>query len=114
MTFIGSRLAAVRWRQWRLYPVEFLDPRGNPSTSGYMGTIRETTDYPRAYNIESDPTEEVNVMHTNAWLIAPYQQLINGLTPGASSRRLPCQRTHQFLRMNRVFTISSQRYFNSS
>jgi arylsulfatase len=77
LTFIGDRLVAVRWRQWRMYPVEFLSTRGNPSTGGYVGTIRETAGYPQIYNIEADPKEQVNVIHTNAWLIAPYLQLIN-------------------------------------
>jgi len=77
LTFIGDRLVAVRWKQWRMYPVEFLGTRGNPSTAGYVGTIRETAGYPQAYNIEADPKEEVNVIHTNGWLVAPYLQLVN-------------------------------------
>jgi arylsulfatase len=77
LTFIGDRLVAVRWRQWRMYPVEFLGTRGNPSIAGYVGTIRETAGFPQAYNIEADPKEEVNVLHTNGWLVAPYLQLVN-------------------------------------
>jgi arylsulfatase len=76
LTFIGDRLVAVRWRQWRMYPVEFLGSRGNPSTAGYVGTIRETAGYPQVYNIEADPKEQVNVAHTNGWVIAAYLQLI--------------------------------------
>ena len=77
LTFIGDRLVAVRWRQWRMYPVEFLGTRGNPSIAGYVGTIRETAGYPQIYNIEADPKEQVNVAHTNGWLVAPYLQLVN-------------------------------------
>jgi len=77
LTFIGDRLVAVRWRQWRMYPVEFLGTRGNPSTAGYVGTMRETSGYPQAYNIEADPKEEVNVIHTNGWLVSPYLRLVN-------------------------------------
>jgi len=77
LTFVGDRLVAVRWRQWRMYPVEFLGTRGNPSIAGYVGTIRETAGFPQAYNIEADPKEEVNVIHTNGWLVAPYLQLVN-------------------------------------
>jgi arylsulfatase len=75
LTFIGDRLVAVRWRQWRMYPVEFLGSRGNPSTAGYVGTIRETAGYPQIYNIEADPKEQLNVAHTNGWLVAKYLQL---------------------------------------
>jgi len=76
LTFIGDRLVAVRWKQWRMYPVEFLGTRGNPSTAGYVGTIRETAGYPQIYNIEADPKEQLNVAHLNGWVVAPYLQLI--------------------------------------
>ncbi len=52
LTFIGDRLVAVRWNQWRIYPVEFVGTRGNPSLGGYVGMMRETAGYPQAYNIE--------------------------------------------------------------
>ena len=77
LTFIGDRLVAVRWKQWRIYPVEFLGSRGNPSSAGYVGTIRETAGYPQIYNIEADPKEQVNVAHLNGWVLAPYLQLVN-------------------------------------
>ena len=77
LTFIGDRLVAVRWEQWRIYPVEFLGTRGNPSMAGYVGTIRETAGYPQIYNIEADPKEQINIAHLNGWVIVPYLQLIN-------------------------------------
>jgi len=77
LTFIGDRLVAVRWNQWRIYPVEFVGTRGNPSLGGYVGMMRETAGYPQAYNIEADPKEEVSVMHQNTWLVVPYMQLIS-------------------------------------
>jgi arylsulfatase len=77
LTFIGDRLVAVRWKQWRIYPVEFLGSRCNPSSAGYVGTIRETAGYPQIYNIEADPKEQVNVAHLNGWVLAPYLQLVN-------------------------------------
>jgi len=76
LTFIGDRLVAVRWRQWRIYPVEFLKTRGNPSLAGYVGTIRETAGYPQVYNIEADPKEMVNSAHLNGWVIAPYMKIV--------------------------------------
>lgn len=76
LTFIGDRLVALRWRQWRMYPVEFLGTRGNPSTAGYVGTMRETAGYPQIYNIEADPKEQLNVAHLNGWLVAMYLQLV--------------------------------------
>lgn len=76
LTFIGDRLVAVRWRQWRIYPVEFLGSRTNPSTRGYVGTMREMAGYPQIYNIEADPKEQLNVAHLNGWVMAPYVRLV--------------------------------------
>ena len=60
-----------------IYPVEFMGTQGNPSTAGYVGTIRETTGFPQLYNIEADPKEQLNVIHLNGYVIAPYLQLVN-------------------------------------
>ncbi len=75
LTFIGDRLVAVRYRQWRMYPVSFSSTGGNASTGGYLGRIGETAGIPEIYNIEADPREEHNVGAENGWVIAPYLQL---------------------------------------
>jgi arylsulfatase len=69
---------AVRWRQFRIYPIEFLNSNTNPSIGGYLGSTRELAAFPRAFNIEADPKEMVDVLVSegNAWLMAPYMQLI--------------------------------------
>ena len=41
LSFVGDRLVAVRWRQFRIYPVEFLNSNTNPSIGGYLGSTRE-------------------------------------------------------------------------
>ena len=51
-TFIGEEVAAVRWRQYRIYLTQFMDSAGNPSR------------------------EEVNVIATSGWVIAQYLRLI--------------------------------------
>jgi len=76
LTFIGDRLVAVRYRQWRLYPVSFSSTGGNAATGGYLGRMGETTGIPEVYNIESDPREEHNIGAENGWIIVPYLQLI--------------------------------------
>ena len=55
LTFIGDRLVAVRYRQWRMYPVTFSSTDGNAATGGYLGRMGETAGIPEIYNIESDP-----------------------------------------------------------
>ena len=76
LTFLGDRLIAVRWRQWRMYPVEFRPAAGNPSLAGYQSVIRELV-YPQIFNIEADPKEQVNrAAHVAAWGQWPYWELI--------------------------------------
>lgn len=76
LTFLGDRLVAVRWRQWRMYPVEFSHASGNPAAGGYQSVIRELA-YPQIFNIEADPKEQVNLSsHVGAWVLWPYEELI--------------------------------------
>jgi arylsulfatase len=76
ITFIGDRVAAVRWQQWRLYPMAFERTDGNPGIGGYVGRTAETAGFPEAYNIERDQREQMNVIHSNGWLMGPYLQII--------------------------------------
>jgi len=70
LTFIGEEVAAVRWRQYRIYPKQFMGFAGNPSMYGVGGYRAEGTGFPAIFNIELDPREEVNIVGTSAWVIA--------------------------------------------
>lgn len=77
LTFIGDRVVAVRWRQFRVYPVEFHMSNTNPALGGYMGTIRETAGFPRVFNIEADPREIKDVAGSGSgWVMGVYSKLI--------------------------------------
>jgi arylsulfatase len=77
LTFLADRLAAVRWRQFRFYPMEVNLANNSPSRGGYMGTTVETAGFPQIYNIEADPKERVDISIAGyGWTIAPYLQLI--------------------------------------
>jgi arylsulfatase A-like enzyme len=65
ITFIGEEVAAVRWRQYRLYPKEFISTTGNPAMYGLTGRRAEGNGFPAVFNIEADPREEVNVLGTS-------------------------------------------------
>jgi arylsulfatase A-like enzyme len=76
LTFLGDRLIAVRWKQWRIYPVEFQPAAGNPELAGYQSVVRELI-YPQVFNIEADPKEQVNLSsHDGAWVQWPYWELV--------------------------------------
>ena len=76
ITFIGEDVAAVRWRQFRIYPKQFVSSAGNPAMYGLAAHRAEGTGFPAVFNIEADPREEVNVLGTNAWVIGPYLRVI--------------------------------------
>jgi arylsulfatase len=77
LTFIADRLAAVRWRQFRFYPMEVVNSNSSPARGGYMGATRETAGFPQIYNIEADPKERVDItVQGFGWTVAPYLQLI--------------------------------------
>lgn len=76
ITFIGEEVAAVRWRQYRLYPKEFVSTAGNPSMYGLTGRRAEGNGFPAIFNIEADPREEVNVLGISTWVLGPYLKLI--------------------------------------
>jgi len=76
LTFIGEEIAAVRWREFRIYPKQFVPSAGNPAMGGLAGTRIEMNGFPAVFNIEADPREEVNILGTNAWVIGPYLKLV--------------------------------------
>jgi len=78
ITFIGDRIAAVRWKQWRIYPMA-INPTTDtlPALAGYLGKHEETAGLPRIFNIEADPREMQDVaVNGNAWVMAMYGNLI--------------------------------------
>lgn len=76
ITFIGDRLAAVRWNQWRIYPTNFTSSDNNPSLGGYLGHSNETAGYPMIFYIEADPREMRASTMENTWVVRPYSMII--------------------------------------
>jgi len=78
ITFIRDRIAAVRWRQWRIYPRTVLPNPETLRTTGVQGIVVENSGYPAVYNIEWDPREEYNLLIENSWVLGPYMKVIQG------------------------------------
>jgi arylsulfatase A-like enzyme len=76
LTFIGEEIVAVRWRQYRMYPKQFVSSAGNPSMAGAAGYRAEGNGYPAIFNIEQDPREDVNITASSGWVISQYLRLI--------------------------------------
>ena len=77
ITFVGGRIAAVRWNQYRIYPMVIEHTKNNPSQGGYVGTMTETAGFPQIFNIESDPKERVDTSTSGSgWVMGVYSKLI--------------------------------------
>ncbi len=76
ITFIENEVAAVRWRQFRIYPKDFMVSGGVPARPGLAGHRAEMTSMPSIYNIEYDPREEDNLIASKAWVFRPYMGAI--------------------------------------
>lgn len=87
LTFIGDRLAAVRWNQWRMYTAEYTNSQTNPAVGGWMGLVNTPHTHPMVFNIEADPREQRNRFNENTWVMRPYSQLIEEYL--ASTREHP-------------------------
>jgi hypothetical protein len=74
MVFVGPKLAAARWKQWRAYFLDIAPGRSGPSGADLMGGLglsaAPMNGYPKIFNIESDPREEHNVAEQYAWVRA--------------------------------------------
>jgi arylsulfatase len=67
LSFIGGDLVAARWNQWRLY---FRDMHLTGTDQQMLGGIYVNSSpmyYPKIYNIEMDPHEDLNVGGINLW-----------------------------------------------
>jgi len=67
LTFIGPDLVAVRWKQWRLYFKDMPLTGSGPQMLGGMYAASSSMYYPKVYNIEMDPHEDLNVGGINLW-----------------------------------------------
>ncbi|HTS43040.1 MAG TPA: arylsulfatase [Puia sp.] len=74
LTFIGPDLVAARWHQWRIY---FRDMAltGNTELLGGFAINSSTLYYPKIYNIEMDPHEELNMVNY-LWAAEPAFRVI--------------------------------------
>jgi arylsulfatase len=72
LSFIGAELAAARWKQFRAY---FTDMRptgeGTQRVGGLGSSDSPMAGYPKLFNIEADPHEDLNVVNLFPWVADP-------------------------------------------
>ncbi len=77
LTFIGADLVAVRWRHYRVYLQDVIQSGGGFQRQGGTSANRiPLNGYPKVFNIEADPREQVDVGPDESWIVGKYMPLI--------------------------------------
>jgi hypothetical protein len=72
LTFIGPDRVAVRWKQWRVYYRDIhATGEGAQRLGGFESASSEMNGYPKIFNIEMDPGEQLNVAFLFPWVLDP-------------------------------------------
>jgi arylsulfatase len=77
LSFVGGQLMAVRWKQWRLYFTDVyptgIGPQRQP---GPFSASAPMAGYPKVYNIEMDPHEDIQVGGVFGWTAGPPLEVV--------------------------------------
>src|SRR5208282_2175155 len=77
LSFIGPQLVAARWKQWRIYFTDMhptgIGPQRLPGLESSNGSM---AGYPKVYNIEMDPHEDLNVAGLFGWVGDPALEVV--------------------------------------
>jgi arylsulfatase A-like enzyme len=88
LSFIGGDLVAARWKQWRMYFTDVhptgIGPQREP---GLFSASAPMAGYPKAYNIEMDPHEDLVVAGMFSWISGPPLKVVEDYL--ASVRKYP-------------------------
>jgi arylsulfatase A-like enzyme len=72
LSFIGADLVAARWKQWRIYFTDIhptgIGPQRQP---GIFSASAPMAGYPKIYNVEMDPHEDLVVAGLFNWVTGP-------------------------------------------
>ena len=77
LSFVGADLLAARWKQWRIYFTDVhptgIGPQRQP---GIFSASAAMAGYPKVFNIEMDPHEDLDVAGLFAWSAAPALKVV--------------------------------------
>jgi len=76
LTFIGPDLVAARWKQWRIYFKDMHQTGTGPQMLGGLYVTNGAMWFPKVYNIEMDPHEDLNVAGNFLWAAEPAFKVI--------------------------------------
>ncbi len=77
LSFIGPDLVAARWKQWRIYFTDVqptgIGPQRQP---GIASSSAPMAGYPKVFNIQMDPHEDLDVSALYAWTAGPAMKVV--------------------------------------
>ena len=77
LSFIGGELVAARWKQWRTYFTDIHPTGSGPQRQpGIFSASAPTAGYPKVYNIEMDPHEDLVVGGLFGWVSGPALKVV--------------------------------------
>ena len=76
LTFNGPDLVAARWKQWRFYFKDMALTGTGQQMLGGLYTTASPIYFPKVYNIEMDPREDLNVGGTYVFMVGPVYKAI--------------------------------------
>jgi len=76
LTFVGSDLLAVRWKQWRIYFTDARPTGSGPQMVSGMFVTNTALSYPKVFNIEMDPHEDLNLGGIYTWVWMPALKVV--------------------------------------
>ena len=95
LSFIGGELVAVRWKQWRTYFTDVhptgIGPQRQP---GIFSASAQMAGYPKVYNIEMDPHEDLVVAGLFGWVSGPALKVVEEYLASVKKYPKPASAEH--------------------
>jgi hypothetical protein len=77
LSFIGGELVAARWKQWRIYFTDIHPSGEGPQREpGIFSANAPMAGYPKVYNIEMDPHEDLINGGLFGWVSGPALKVV--------------------------------------
>ena len=77
LSFVGADLLAARWKQWHVYFTDMHPSGSGPQRMpGGLSANSPLSGYPKVYNIEMDPHEDLDVAIPFAWTYGPALEVV--------------------------------------
>ncbi len=90
LTFAGDQMVAARWKQFRVYFTDEAPTGQGPQRQPGVGTNSAPMNgYPKVFNIEADPHEELNIAASYPWVIGPILKAIHEYKAGLKAHPNP-------------------------